>query len=100
MGKTILIDVIDRWQNYPLSTMIFIEDGAEVAPQTEVVLVPFVERFSRGPAGTSYFLEIEQIRDVLDALRQEGVCPTPQQKFLAVKYYAENDAFIDPRSLT
>ncbi|MEO7589922.1 MAG: hypothetical protein ABI134_01800 [Byssovorax sp.] len=99
MGKAILEVVIDEWEKYPLSTMLFVPDGLEVTPRMEVFLVPFVNRLSRGPAGTRYYLGIEQIRDVVDALKQEGLEPTAEQKFLAVKHYAENDAFIDPTEL-
>jgi hypothetical protein len=99
MGKSILRIVIDAWDKYPLSTMLFVPDELEVTPDMEVVLVPFVNRFSHGPAGTRYYLGIEQIRDVVDALKQEGLDATAEQKFLAVKHYAENDAFIDPKEL-
>jgi hypothetical protein len=84
METVALREVIENWKRYSLSTMVFVPDGAEVTADAEVVLVPFVNRSSHGPAGTSYYLGIEQIRDVLDALKQEGLDPTPEQKFLAV----------------
>jgi hypothetical protein len=99
MGKATLEIVIEEWDKYPASTMLFIPDGQEVTPHTEFVLVPFVDRFSAGPAGTRYYLGIEQIRDVVDALNREAFDATAEQMFLAVKHYAENDAFIDPDEL-
>ncbi len=100
MGIVVLGTVIETWADYPISTMLFVQDGVVVSADTEVTIVPFVGRSSRGPEGTRYYLGIEQIRDVLDALTQEGVSATPRQKFIAVNHYAENDAFIDPKALT
>ncbi|MGO1055277.1 hypothetical protein [Crossiella sp. CA198] len=74
---------------------IFVEDVPVLAPSTRAVLVP-EEREDETPEGMRYLLEVFIAWEVLDAWsgQRDGAEPDSAQKFEAVIWYAEHDAYL------
>lgn len=99
MGSKLLIDVIRAAQSFDGAEQLFVPEGVAPAVDTPVE----IRDFGNEPApaeGQRYFLGLEQVQDVVDALREELPDPSDDQLVQAVVYYSERDAFIDPSLLT
>ncbi|GAA2790567.1 hypothetical protein [Crossiella cryophila] len=74
---------------------IFVADVPVLEPSTPAVLVP-EEREDEAPEGMRYFLEVFIAWEVLVvwSANRGGAEPDSAQKFEAVVWYAENDAYL------
>lgn len=95
MGITLLIDVLMNWNTYDLGDEIYLR--GEPSLHVEASVFPFDPLRGRTFEGQSYFLGIEQTRDVIEGLEaQLRRPPTPIERLRATVHYARHDAFIDP----
>jgi hypothetical protein len=100
MESRLLKDVIARWRNFDIEDNLYVAPGDPLGADTLVVIHPASERPK--PSGLSYFIGVEQIRDVVEGLSADlGRAPTEDEAVRAVIHYAEFDAPIhlaDPAS--
>ena len=98
MGITLQRDVLMGWSQYQLDDSIYLLDGSgEPSLDTDVNVLPFDPTRKRTFEGQSYFLGIEQVRDVIEGLEEQLKRPaTPIERLRSVVHYARYDAFIDP----
>ena len=98
MGIALLRDVLMNWSRYELDDEIYPPSGmSDPSLDAEVNVLPCDPNRKRTFEGQSYFLGIEQIRDVIEGLEAQLRRPaTPIERLRAVVHYARHDAFIDP----
>ena len=100
MGTSLLGDVLDDWSSFELDDEIYVPAAVELSLDTPVRVLPFDPNRPRMVNHEKYFLGIEQVRDVVDGLRQElRRPPTGYERLKAVLHYVQHDAFIDPGAL-
>lgn len=100
MGRTVLRNVLMDWAQHELDDEIYILNHMSPSLDTEVNVLSFDPNRERVFEGQSYFLGIEQVRDVVQGLEaQLGRSPTPIERLQAALHYARHDAFIDPAAL-
>ena len=100
MEITVLGDVLNDWGKYDLDDSVYLPAGVNPSLDLAVSIVPFDPLFEPGRIfnGQEYLLGIEQVRDVVEGLRDQlGRPPTLGERLRAVVHYAHYDAFIDPR---
>jgi hypothetical protein len=95
MGTTLLRNVVENLDAYSWDTVAYVPIGADIGADTPVELKPY-EKSTPAPAGFEYFLEISIMKDVTGSHERENGGPLSlAQKVAALKYYAQNDAYLE-----
>jgi hypothetical protein len=92
-----LIELIDNLDSISDDQMIFIASKEPVREDIEAMTGPIQENVEKGmtPVGMQYFLEIPLAKEVVDVweLWRNGKKPTLYEKFQALVYYYNYDAY-------
>jgi very-short-patch-repair endonuclease len=95
-----LIDVLDNIDQFDDDSVIFIPKDSKPDEDTQAMVrkIIVIDESSgiQTPERMKYLLEVELAKEVIQVWRdwRNGEEPSPSQKYQAVLYYAENDAYI------
>lgn len=89
-------ELLARVDEIPDGPIVYVPDGEDVDLATNVTLLSLEEVMPRPPEHLKYLLEVEIIKDVIQAWSdwRDGRTPTLEDKLRAVLYYVENDSYL------
>ena len=104
MGRFVLRDILEHLSDFGVEDVVYVLDElpfAKVELETPIIVLQFDPLDPAAcPEGMTYFLEISVMREVIEGLEaQIGRAPTLEERAMAVRHYAEYDAYIDPADL-
>jgi hypothetical protein len=95
-----LIDLLDNINQYDDDFVIFVPINLRPNQDSEVVVSKIINIDEppgiQTPEGMKYLLEVEVAKEVIQVWKnwRNGKEPSPFEKYQAVLYYIENDAYI------
>jgi hypothetical protein len=95
-----LIDLLDHIDQYGDDSAIFIPVNSSPNEDSEAsvrkVIITDEPPGIETPEGMRYLLEVELVKEVLQVWKdwRNGKEPSPHEKYMAVLYYADNDAYL------
>lgn len=95
-----IISLIDEIDQYDDEDIIYVHVGkvSQLTPETFSSLMYFTdeEEVLLTTDNRTYLLEVYLVKEVLQVWREwrKGRAPTLNEKYEAIKYYAENDAYV------
>lgn len=99
-----LIELVEAIDAIDDDQVIYVSNSADVNENSEVHLIPTSELLNTldqdllpdDPEDTRYFLEVYLAKEAIDVLKRNrnGTEPSTYEKYQAIKYYAENDAYL------
>lgn len=95
-----LIDLLDNINQFSDDSVIFVPINSRPNEDTEAIVNKIIisdkPPSMQTPEGMKYLLEVELAKEVIQVWRdwRNGKEPSPLEKYQAVLYYAENDAYL------
>ena len=95
-----LLDLLDRIDEFDNDSVIFVPINSRLEENTEALVSKIIiidePPGIQTPEGMKYLLEVELAREVIQVWKawRKGKEPSPHEKYLAVLYYAEHDAYL------
>jgi hypothetical protein len=95
-----LLDLIDRIDEFDDDSIIFVPINSRPKVDTEGMVSKIIiidePPGIQTPEGMKYLLEVELAKEVIQVWKdwRNGKEPSPMEKFQAVLYYVENDAYL------
>ena len=93
-----LIDLIDTLEEFDDNLVIFVPVDEPLQPSIDAitVLIDVYLKDEEPPEGLEYFIEVELAKDVIRVWQEwrEGRVPDKHEKYQAVIYYAQHDAYM------
>jgi hypothetical protein len=95
LGVSTVGQLLSNLDQVPDDLIAYIPDQEDVGLESQVRLLP-LDVDSSERTGLRYLLEVELIKDVIEAWSdwRDGRVPNLEEKLEAVTYYADNDAYI------
>jgi hypothetical protein len=96
-----LIDLLDNINQFDDDSVIFVPINSRPNEDSEVMVSKIVNIDGppgiQTPEGMKYLLEVEVAKEVIQVWKnwRNGKEPSPLEKYQAVLYYVENDAYLD-----
>ncbi len=96
-----LIELLNDIFDYSDDLAIFIPVNSTPTEDTDAIISPLIIIESESPRldvpnGMKYLLDVETAKEVIQVWRdwRNGKEPSPMEKYQAVLYYVENDAYL------
>lgn len=95
-----LIDLLDNINKFDDDSVIFVPINSRLDKNIEVLVsrIIIIDKPPgiQTPEGMKYLLEVELAKEVIQVWKswRNGREPSPLEKYQAVLYYAENDAYL------
>jgi len=95
-----LLDLIDSIDKFDIDSIIFVPINSRPEVDTEAMVSKIIildePPSIQTPEGMKYLLEVELVKEVIQVWKdwRNGKEPSPMEKFQAVLYYVENDAYL------
>jgi len=100
MGRRLLKTILENTDAFELDDEVYMDEADELCLDTLVEVYPFESGRPARWQGKRAILGIEQIRNAISAIEGElGRPATIAERFTAMKYFYEHDAFIDAEDL-
>lgn len=89
-------ELVQEIASVPDDLIVYTIDGRSWVSADSVIELRRLEEAAARPNNLIYLLEVELVRDVIEAwsLWRDGRTPSVEEAVQAIAYYAENDAYL------